>query len=294
MQKRLTLAFFHLCALLPLPALHSLARLLAGLAWHGRTALRRITETNLALCYPDMPVHQRRQLARAAVTHTLLTALEIPRIWLQPVEKTLARIETVQGQALIDEARAAGKGVIVIAPHLGNWEALGYFLASHYPLTCLFKPQAEAWRNEIIFQGRSRCGTQLQPTSKKGVLGIVKALRAGGVTGILPDQIPDKGSGVEYVPFFGHPVATMTLIPSLLQRGNVVAVAGFAKRLANGHFSIVLQPVSQDLYAADTAVAATALNQAVEQLVALAPAQYQWEYKRFRRGPGGIKTGVYR
>lgn len=292
-QKKLTEGFFKLCALLPLPLLQGLAHLLAALAWHGRSVLRRVTETNLALCYPDKTPRERRQLARQSLYYTLLTSLEIPRIWYQPVDRTLAQVESIQGRELIDDARARGKGVIVIAPHLGNWEALGYFLARDYPITCLFKPQPSSWRNEIIHHGRSRAGTKLVPTNRKGVLAIARALKAGEVTGILPDQIPDKNSGVAYVPFFGRPTATMTLIPSLLQRGNAEAVAGFAKRLPDGRFRIIFQPVPQAIYHKDTNSAAAALNQTVEALIAQAPEQYQWEYKRFRRGSGYRKTAIY-
>lgn len=293
LQKTLILGFYHAVAILPLPLMRLLARFLSWAAWWLPNESRRVTCINLARCYPDKTTAERKKMARESLYHTILTALEIPRVWQQPVEKTLNEIGVVEGQTLIDQARDKGKGVMVIAPHLGNWEYLGSYLACHYPLICLYKPQKEAWRNALIHRGRSKPGTRLAPTTRKGVMAVVKALKNGEVTGILPDQIPDKNSGIEYAPFFGQQTATMTLIPSLATRDNVIAVTGFAQRLPNGHFAIIFQPVPEALYSKDTHTSVAALNQAVEELIAQAPEQYQWEYKRFRRGPGYQKTAVY-
>jgi KDO2-lipid IV(A) lauroyltransferase len=79
----------------------------------------------------------------------------------------------------------------------------------------------------------------------------------------------------------------MTLISKLLQRTNSVAIACFAKRLPKGGFEIIHKEVDPRLYSDDIQESVSGLNKTVEQLVSLAPAQYQWEYKRFRKGPDG-------
>lgn len=293
LQKHLTLALFSFAANLTARGQQVFARLAAFIAWHSHSVVRKVTEVNLVLCYPMLADDQRKKLAKLSVYHTMLTALEIPAVWINPADESLARISAVDGKELVDEAQKAGKGVIVIAPHLGNWEILGYYLATHYSLISLYKPPQHEWMEEISRQGRMKIGSKLAPTNKKGVLAVLKALKAGEVTGILPDQIPDKGNGVAYVPFFGHNVATMTLIPNLLQRGNAIAVAAFAQRLQDGTFKIIFRSVPEDLYNADETIAATALNKTVEDLVNIAPEQYQWEYKRFRRGVDGKKQRIY-
>lgn len=293
LQKTAALALFRLAAHLPGAAKSLLAHTVAWLAWHLRTGMRRVTEVNLALCYPQLDSAARQKLAKKSLYHTVMTALEIPTVWTQAAEKSLKQIIEVHSKQLLDDAQAQGKGVIVIASYLGNWEYLGLFLGKHYPTTSLYKPPRKAWLEDITRQGREKTGATLMPTNKKGVLAVLKALKAGGVTGILPDQVPEGGNGAAFAPFFGQPAATMTLIPSLLQRGNVIAVAGFAQRLANGRFRIIFQPAPVGLYSEDEQTSAAALNQAVEQLVELAPEQYQWEYKRFRIGADGKKQRIY-
>lgn len=293
LQKTFTLGLFYFASCLPAKGQAVFARILSVFAWYANSQMRQVTEVNLKLCYPDLTDQERKQLAKDSVLHTMLTAVEIPGIWLGPLESSMARIVQVEGKESVDQAQAEGKGVIIIAPHHGNWEYLGLYLGEHYSITNLYKPPKQSWMEAITRKGRERTGSRLEPTNKKGVLAVLKALKAGNMSGILPDQIPDKGNGAAYVPFFGHTVATMTLIPNLLQRGNVVAFAAFAQRLKNGDFKIIFRPAHDNLYNADETIATTALNQAVEELVTIAPEQYQWEYKRFRRGEGGKKQKLY-
>ena len=54
---------------------------------------------------------------------------------------------------------------------------------------------------------------------------------------------------------------------------------------ASGPFKIVFQAVSDHVADSDVDIALATLNQSVEACVNLAPEQYQWEYKRFKRQP---------
>ena len=293
LEKALTLGFFSLAARLPFCLRRLIAASLHPIIWLMNLDIRRTTEVNLRLCYPQLSDKEHQQLAKDSIYHTLLLALEIPVVWTQTAEKSLTQIVSVEGKALLDEAKKQGKGVIVIAPHLGNWEYLGLYLGQHYQATSLYSPPKKQWLEATTRKGREKTGASLQPANKKGVLAVLRALKQGGVTGILPDQLPGKDGGAAYVSFFGQVTPTMTLIPNLLRRGNIVAIAGFAKRLENDQFKIIFQPAPDAIYDADETIATTALNQSVEQLVALAPEQYQWEYKRFRRGDQREKRRIY-
>ena len=289
-KNRAVILAFRLLASLPHLFVRGIARFLAAIVWLSGSEMRKVTEVNLALCYPNMPEAERQQLAKQAVLETVRTVFEMPHAWLSPAQIALQKIHQVQGLEYIEQLRSEGNGVIIILPHMGNWEYIGLYLAQRFPCTSLYKPTKEPEFNAIVRDARSRTGAELVPTNKKGVLAVVKALKAGGITCILPDQIPDDKNSMVFAPFFGEQAATMTLIPNLLQRGNIKAVCGFAKRREQGGFDIVIQPVDEAIYSEDTATAAAAMNRSMEQLVALAPAQYQWEYKRFRLGPQGKRN----
>lgn len=66
-------------------------------------------------------------------------------------------------------------------------------------------------------QSRERPGLKTVPTSVAGVRSLLRVLRSGGYTAILPDQVPPLGQGV-WAPFFGRPAYTMTLLARLAQQ----------------------------------------------------------------------------
>jgi KDO2-lipid IV(A) lauroyltransferase len=68
----------------------------------------------------------------------------------------------------------------------------------------------------------------------------------------------------------------------------------YAERLPNGEgFSIHYLPAPDGVGAADSLVAAEALNRGIENCIRRRPDQYQWSYKRFKRRPAGAPS-VYR
>jgi KDO2-lipid IV(A) lauroyltransferase len=58
----------------------------------------------------------------------------------------------------------------------------------------------------------------------------------------------------------------------------------------SGGWELHFLPVSEDLYSEDIETSLAALNSGVEAIIALAPEQYQWEYKRFRDQPPGVSA----
>jgi KDO2-lipid IV(A) lauroyltransferase len=115
----------------------------------------------------------------------------------------------------------------------------------------------------------------------------LKALQSGEIIAVLPDQVPADESGM-YAPFFGVPALTMTLVSKLTQRTGAKVFCGFAQRLPKGKgFKVVLQEANPAVFSNNLEESITGLNESVEHSVELAVAQYQWEYKRFRRQPDG-------
>lgn len=139
---------------------------------------------------------------------------------------------------------------------------------------------------------RSRSGSELVATDRRGIARLFSILREGGVVGILPDQTPRQEGG-EFAPFFGIPTITMTLASKLIQKTGATPLVTYAQRLPNGEgFRIVIRETDAGMDSPDLTTSLTALNHAVEQCINNAPEQYQWEYKRFRRTAPG-ETPIY-
>ncbi|HEY9035843.1 MAG TPA: lysophospholipid acyltransferase family protein [Pseudomonadales bacterium] len=287
LRERLLLGLLRVSALLPLSLLRCIGRAIgAGMGGFSSRA-KQTTETNLRLCLPELSEVARQQLVRQSLQETACTALEMGPMWFWPAQKTLGLIRHIHNEALYREALADPRGVLVLVPHLGNWELTGLYLSTTATLTALYQPPKQLLLETAILKARSRNGGTYVPTDRRGVSALLKALKAGETVGILPDQEPEPESGV-FAPFFGVPALTMTLGCQLLARTRARVIMAVAWRNhAEGGFDLAFEDAGAELHEADPVAAVTAMNAAVERLVRQHPEQYQWEYKRFKKRPDG-------
>lgn len=273
--------------LLSLSAAQRLGRFFGGVVWRLGVAPRKVTDLNLAMCLPELQKDERDRLSYNSLRHTGMTALEIPLMWEWPVQKCLNLVQETQGLELIDDALATGKGLILLAPHLGNWELAGLYFSSKYKMASLYSPPNMEEFEDYMIKVRSRIGAELVRGDRRGLMRLMSILKEGGVAGILPDQSP-RGKTNAFAPFFGTDVKTMTLVAKLMQKTGANALVTYAERLPDAQgFRIVIDKADPDLADEDPVVAATALNKSIEDLIRRNPEQYQWEYKRLRHRPPG-------
>lgn len=276
-----------LVSLMPLRLAQRLGAALGSLAWRLNTNSRKVTETNLSICLPELSAEQRERLSRDSMRHTGMTALEIPLMWEWPIERCLALVTDIEGEELLEKALVQNKGLVLLAPHLGNWELVGLYFSSRCEMAALYSPPKMAEFEEYMIKVRGRLGSELVRGDRRGLSRLVAILRGRGVVGILPDQTPRSKTNA-FAPFFGMEVKTMTLASKLIQKTGATALVTYAERLPDGAgFRVVIREPEAGLDDADPVVAATALNHSVEACARARPEQYQWEYKRFRHRPAG-------
>jgi len=282
-----------LLARLPGPWRAWLADTLAERAVRRASREARVTRCNLAIAYPQLSESERDRLRGAVMRSTTRQILDTLRLWTRPHGENLALIVEQHGTGHFDAALAGGRGVIVAAPHFGNWELLNQWLASRTPLAILYAPPesavGEAFLNRVRASGDSDRVTQVRADGA-GVRQLFKRLAAGGVVGILPDQQPKRGDG-EFAPFFGTEALTMTLLGRLAARSGATVLMAWCERIESDAgrpaFALHVEPAPVAVSDPDPKTSATALNAAVERIARRDPAQYQWTYKRFSLRPAG-------
>lgn len=281
------LTFLKLFAWLPLPVVHAIAHPLGWLLYGSRHKQRYYAETNLALCFPELSKTEQRRLTRASLVEIIKVLLEYPLLFLGREDRVLKLVQEVSGESILKEGLARGKGVIIVCPHLGNWEVAGLYVSRHYPITSMYRPQRHPGMDAMIKRGRERFGAQLVPSNNQGMRDLLRSLQQGKLIGTLPDQNPGVGTGV-FVPFFGIMTYTPVFAGRLANRTGASVVMVVAERLPRGRgFRIKITPASECNYVADNSEAATCMNHDIECIIRDAPAQYWWGYNRFRTRPEG-------
>ena len=202
---------------------------------------------------------------------------------------SLELVTESEGEENFFAATASEHGVILLAPHIGNWEIFGFYLCEKLKSTWLYQPPEFKLMDQFITKTRSRAGIEMAPAHRIGVSKVLAALRRGEVVGILPDQIPPAEGG-RFIPFFGEPALTMTLPSKLIQKTKAKVFCGFAQRLPNARgYKIIVEEAISDIYSEDLDESVMALNRTIEKTIMKSVEQYSWEYKRFRRRPDGSR-----
>ncbi len=286
-------------ARLPWPVLRAMADAMAWLsrATNGREA--RVARRNLELVRPDLAAAAREALLREILRTTSRQAFETLRLWTRPAARNLADIAEVHGEALFDAALADGRGLIVAAPHMGNWELLNQWLAAKTPLAILYRPPESAVGEAFLRRVRANAGGQVEQVRAEaaGVRTLLKRLQRGGVVGILPDQQPRVGDGA-FAAFFGRQALTMTLLGRLAARSSARVLFAWCERLPGAgapRFALHVAEAPTGIADPDPARAVAALNTGIEAIARRDFAQYQWTYKRFKyRPPGSGEPNPYK
>lgn len=280
--------FIKLFSYVPLPLVRMLGWLVGGLLYRFSNRERRNAEVNLQLCFPELSETERKRLLLRVLRENARTMLEMPAAWCRPAAYWLARCEIADGGALMREKLALGKGVLVAAPHLGNWEVGVHALASLATATILYRPPRQAGVEKLIVEGRSRQGASLVPIGPAAIRAMFGALKRGEMVAILPDQQPKPGRGAgEFAPFFGQPALTMTLLNRLARKSGASVILVWTERQRDGRFVLHFREASPEIADPDDRIATAALNRDVEAAVRTCPEQYLWTYRRFAHQPDG-------
>lgn len=276
MVKAILLLLLRLLARFPLPLLHALG---AALGLLGLLRPRHTLRMRNNLGIPHL--YSLRLLLNAAMELGKGMA-ELPRIWLAPLPSVFSLVREVRGWEHIEAARRQGKGIVLLAPHLGCWEICGMYIASRVPCTALYTPPRQAWVHEMMRTGRERSGVRTVPPGNAGVRALLTSLRAGEAVFILPDQTAMKGEGM-WLRFLGEPAYMPSLPYRLLHRTDATPLAVFAKRLSWGRgFRLYVQAIPRPSENTDHGFA-DAVGRAMSDLIRQHPAQYLWSYRLYRR-----------
>jgi KDO2-lipid IV(A) lauroyltransferase len=271
------LLFLRIFALLPLPLVHFLGVLL-GLLILLRPRHRQIIANNLrqaGLYSPGLLIRAAIELGKGMA--------ELAPIWLRPLATVAGWVREVRGWEHVEAARAAGKGLIVLGPHLGCLELAGLYLAARLPITALYRRPRQAWAHTLMQAGRNRGQAKMVEPNLGGVRALLTALKRNEAAWVLPDQKANKGEGA-WAPMFGRWAYMPTLFYRLAASSGAQPLLFYCKRLSWGRgYRLVIEPLPA--LPADTGAAMRIVNQALENSVRQLPEQYLWTYQlhRFRR-----------
>lgn len=289
LKGALVVGALRLVAALPWPVVQGLGSAIGWLMWKLPNRSREVARTNLHKCFPDLDARQLDALLGRTLRDIGKTFTESACAWIWPAHKTLGLIKQVEGLEVLEQALASGKGVVGITSHLGNWEVLNHFYCAQCKPIIFYRPPKLKAVDDLLQQQRVQLGNRVAPSTREGILSVIKEVRRGGSVGIPADPEPSEGSGL-FVPFFAIQALTSKFVPGMLAGGKAAGVFLHALRLEDGSgFKVILEAAPEGMYSEDVEAAVAAMSATIEKYVRAYPSQYMWTMKRFKKRPPGEK-----
>lgn len=183
------------------------------------------------------------------------------------------------------EALGEGKGVVMLACHMDNWEWLGAALAlSGFPLSAVEKPQPNHIYSDFMNELRKGVGQEIFSRGTSEILGCARAMKKKRMLGLIADQ--DGGYDGIFVPFLGKMASTPTGPAYFSRKFNAPIVPIFIVRKEGnyGHLAIVKDPIyyedTGDRKADDYNVTLK-MTQIVEEVIKEYPDNWLWFQHRW-------------
>lgn len=268
---------------LPLRLLYAIC---GALAWVLRVVgwRRRLVDDGLARCLPDRGASERRVIARefyAGLGRLVAEFLRAARMTPAEFEDRLR----FEDDAIVREALAGGRRVLLVAGHLCNWEWLHLEISRRFgePVVAPYKPISRRSADRWVLAMRSRFGATMVPMKEFGPY-LVARRRKVRLIAMLADQSPSaKSENQVWLPFFGQDT-------SFFQGpGWIGAKLGFEPVFiamrpdGPGRYVVRFVPLTGGGERPGPDQILRAYVSALEQQVREYPAQYFWAYNRWKR-----------
>ena len=292
MLSRAAVALLWLLHFLPLTLLAPLGRGLGALLFRFAKKRRHIVRVNLALCFPELDAAAREALARRHFAVLGRSMLERSLFWWASRER-LNRIVKVTGDGRVRALQAAGRPVMLLAPHFVGLDAGGVAVTMRFDIVSIYAEQSDPVFDRLLLAGRSRFGDQQLLSRADGPRATVKAMKAGRPFYYLPDM-DFRTKDAIFAPFFGVPAWTITGLSRLSRLAGAAVVPCVTRMLPGGEgYRVEFGEPWEDFPSEDAEADTRRMNAWLEAVVRTMPEQYYWVQRRFKTRPDG-ETRPYR
>ena len=285
---RLITSIISLLNFLPRNSAISVGGFLGKLAYFLIGEARRKTLSNLSLAFgKELDETKLRKLACQVFENVGKNVADVVRLKKMKWED-IERITEIEGLKYLDQVYKAGKGVIGLTGHMGNFELLGaYFSLKGYKVSVVGRELYDLRLDRLLVENRESAGIENIPSSA-GVKPILKALRAGKILGVLADQDSSRVRGV-FVDFFGRPART-PVGPVLLayKTGSPIVPMAIVRKDKN-KYKIIVKPPVELTFSEDREKDITDVTQkctkVLESIIREYPDQWLWMHERWKSKP---------
>lgn len=270
-----------IASLLPLRVLFALGNFFGFLAWLFLPQYRRLARRNLEIAFGgEKASGELRRISRKHFQNSAANLICSAKMASMPFEKLGRYIETENLDAVDNELRA-GRPVILLLSHIGNWESLAQLVPRYFEyakIGTIYQKLGNNYIDADVSRKRARTGAYLFDRNE-GFHKPIELLRSGGLIGILGDQ--HAGDHGLWTPFFGRLASTSPLAGLLAKRTGATVLAAAVHTEGFARWRMVFG--SRLNAPGDSVESITSkCNTTLEHQISLAPEDWFWVHNRWK------------
>ena len=277
------LFLLRLIRLLPFQTQVSIGSQLGKLIYLIAKNRRRVAETNIRLCFPNLSNQEQQGMVEAVFRNNGIGIIETSAAWWAPLNSFDSRLK-IEGREYLDAALQDGKGVILLGAHFSTLDLGGLLFSRFYKLHTMYRPHNNPLMETVIDRGRSRFISSL--IDRHDFRGVIRALKRNEIVWYAPDQDFGPTNSV-YAPFFGVEAATVTATARLAKLSKAPIIMLSHHRNFDNSYTLRVHPPVTPFPLNDDRESATRINKEIEQGILYEPTQYMWMHRRFKTHPNG-------
>lgn len=189
---------------LPLRVAYAIATAIGTVGYYAWPRGRNAMLANYAVVLPGAPNEVRKRVARRSLVNYcryLVDFIGFPRMTRAQV---MATVHGAPEYDRLTREMEAGRGVVVVCMHFGNWDAgAGATAARGFELSVVAETFGDERLDTMVVGARERLGMRVIKLERAGP-SLLRVLKKGEVLALLIDR-PLEGDGVR-VPFFGREI----------------------------------------------------------------------------------------
>lgn len=265
---------------------------LLGLLFYAFGSKRRhIGEVNLKLCFPELSDSERRGLLRETFLANGIGLVEVGLAWYRDPEDFRRRV-SVHGLEYLRQAKAQGRGVLLVGAHFSTLEWGGILFTLFDDMDATYRPHKNPLFNQAMVRARRR--RLLNVIARKDVRGALRSLKQGHILWYAPDQDYGPKHSV-FVEFFGVTAATITATSRFAAYNNSpVVLFSHYRNADNSGYDLHFSAPLVNYPSGDETADAARINTLIEQAVRKHPEQYLWLHRRFKTQAAGKAARPYK
>ncbi len=279
------LGFWRLIIFLPYPVLVGIGYLLGQLLYILPSSRKKIAQTNIKLCFPNLTEIQRKRLLHKNCASLGIAVIETGIAWWWSNER-LSRIMQYEGLENLKSLESSG-GIILLGIHYTTLEIGASAIMMKTQLDGMYREHKNDVFNYVQLKGRASRNPDCYLYERRDVRSTMKALKNGRMVWYGPDQDYGLSQGV-FAPFFNIQAATVTGTARFarISGSSVIPFSHIRMPKARG-YKVKVYPKLENFPSEKLVDDTIRVNQEIERLILIKPDQYLWAHRRFKNRPEG-------